>query len=82
MRRPRSCCASVSTGVIEGVRQLRREQDWTEAQFQQRWSEQLPDLGQGTGDRIREAALIAAYHAETGHPVVCGCAMMPSSLSG
>ena len=73
---------NVSSGVIEGVRQLRREQDWTEAQLEQGLREQLPDLGQGTGDRIREAALIAAYHAETGHPVVCGCAMMPSSLSG
>jgi len=60
----------VSSGVIEGVRQLPREQDWTEAQFQQRLSEQLPDLSQGTRDRIREAALIAAYHAETEHPVV------------
>ena len=56
--------------MIEGVRQLRREQDWTEAQLEQGLREQLPDLGQGTRDRIREAALIAAYHAETGHPVV------------
>jgi hypothetical protein len=56
--------------VIEGVRQLRREPDWTEEQFQQRLSKHLPDLGQGARDRIREAALIAAYHAETEHPVV------------
>ena len=62
--------SGVSPGVIEGVRQLPREQDWTEEQFQQRLSEHLPDLGQGARDRIREAAAIAAYHAETEHPVV------------
>ena len=60
----------VSPRVVEGVRPLPSEQDGTEAEFQQRLREQMPDLGPGTRDRIVEAAAIAAYHAETEHPVV------------
>ncbi len=60
----------VSPRVMEGVRQLPSEQDWTEAELDQRLREQLGDVGRGAGGRILEAAAIAAYHAETEHPVV------------
>ena len=60
----------VSPRVIEGVRQLPSEQDWTEGELNRHLTEQLGDLGEVARDRILEAAAIAAYHAETEHPVV------------
>ncbi len=45
-------------------------QEWSEAEFSQPLADRIPDLGVAGRGEILEAAAIAAYHAETGHPVV------------
>ena len=39
----------------------------SEEELQRSLAEQMPDLGEGPHLRIREAAALAAYHAESGH---------------
>jgi hypothetical protein len=60
----------VSQRVMEKLRQMPSGQEWSEAEFSQQLAEQIPDLGVAARGAILEAAAIAAYHAEAGHPVV------------
>jgi len=60
----------VSQRVIEKLRQVPPGQEWSEAEFSQQLADQIPDLGVAGRGKILEAAAIAAYHAEAGHPVV------------
>lgn len=60
----------VSQRVIEKLRQVPSGQEWSEAEFSQQLADQIPDLGVAARSEILEAAAIAAYHAESGHPVV------------
>jgi hypothetical protein len=57
----------VSQSMREGVRQLPFDQDFREKEFDQRLTEQIPHLGESTRGRIKEAAALAAYHAQAGH---------------
>jgi hypothetical protein len=43
---------------------------WSEAEINQHLAEQFPHLNATALGHIREAAALAAYHAETGYPVV------------
>ena len=63
----------VSRRVVERVGQLPFHQDWNQEELQRRLTEQIPDLGQGAGSRIMEAAALAAYHAESGHVRLLVC---------
>jgi choline-sulfatase len=56
--------------VLEKLRQMPSGQEWSEAEFSQQLADHIPDLGVAGRGEILEAAAIAAYHAETGHPVV------------
>ena len=56
--------------VLDQLRPMPSGQQWNEMEFRQRLAEQVPDLSVAVRDEILEAAAIAAYHAETGHPVV------------
>jgi len=60
----------VSQRVIEKLRQMPSGQEWSEAEFSQQLADRIPDLGVAARGEILEAAAIAAYHAEAGHPVV------------
>lgn len=60
----------VSRWVIEKLRQMPAGQEWSEAEFSQRLADQIPYLSVAGRNKILEAAAIAAYHAETGYPVV------------
>ena len=60
----------VSQRVLDKLRQMPSGQEWSEAEFSQQLADQIPDLGVAARGEILEAAAIAAYHAETGHPVV------------
>ncbi|MGA7926817.1 MAG: transposase [Candidatus Sulfotelmatobacter sp.] len=60
----------VSQAVKAAVQQLPANQDWTEAELNRRLAEQMPNLGAVAREQVGEAAAIAAYHAETEHPVV------------
>lgn len=46
------------------------EQDWEETTFLQRLDAELPGLGKQHRKLLIDAAAVAAYHAETGFPVV------------
>ena len=63
----------VSEGIVERVGQLPRDQDFREKEFDHRLREQIPKVGESTGGRIREAAALAAYHAEAGHVRLLVC---------
>ena len=43
---------------------------WSEAEINQQLAEQFPHLNATALGHIREAAALAAYHAETGYPVI------------
>jgi len=60
----------VSQRVLEKLRQMPSGQEWSETEFSQQLADHIPDLGVAARGEILEAAAIAAYHAETGHPVV------------
>lgn len=60
----------VAQWVMEKLRQMPSGQVWSEAEFSQQLADQIPDLGAAGRGEILEAAAIAAYHAETGYPVV------------
>ncbi len=60
----------VSQRVLEKLRQMPFGQQWSETEFSQQLADQIPDLGVAARGEILEAAAIAAYHAETGYPVV------------
>lgn len=60
----------VSQRGMEKLRQMPSGQEWSGAQFSQQLADRIPDLGVAGRGAILEAAAIAAYHAETGHPVV------------
>jgi hypothetical protein len=60
----------VSQRVIEKLRQMPSCQEWGETEFNQQLADQIPDLGVAARGKILEAAAMAAYHAESGHPVV------------
>ena len=60
----------VAQWVMEKLRPMPSGQEWSEAEFRQQLADQIPDLGVAARGEILEAAAIAAYHAETGHPVV------------
>jgi Transposase IS66 family len=60
----------VSQRVMDKLRPMPCGQEWSEAEFSQRLADQIPDLSVAGRGEILEAAAIAAYHAETGHPVV------------
>lgn len=63
----------VSKRVAEQVGQWPFQQDWSEEELQRRLAEQIPDLSEGTRRPIREAAALAAYHAESGHVRLLVC---------
>ena len=63
----------VSEGIVERVGQLPRDQDFREKEFDLRLREQIPKVGESTRGRIREAAALAAYHAEAGHVRLLVC---------
>lgn len=60
----------VAQWVMEKLRPMPAGQNWSEAEFRQQLADRIPDLGAAARDEILEAAAIAAYHAEIGHPVV------------
>ena len=60
----------VSQRVMEKLRQMPLGKVWNEAGFSKQLADGIPDLGAAARGHILEAALIAAYHAETGYPVV------------
>lgn len=57
----------VSKRMLERVRPLPSDQDWSEAELSRRLADQIPDLGAMAKSQILEAAAIAAYHAQPGH---------------
>jgi hypothetical protein len=60
----------VGRRVMEKLRQMPSGQQWNEAEFNQLLADQVPDLGVAARGGVEQAAAIAAYHAETGHPVI------------
>jgi Transposase IS66 family len=60
----------VSQHVMEKLRQMPSGKVWSEAKFSQQLADRMPYLSAAALGHIREAAAIAAYHAETGYPVV------------
>lgn len=56
--------------VLEGIQRLPRDRDLSEAVLEVLLQEHLPGLGATSRHAVREAAAIAAYHAQTEHPVV------------
>ena len=68
----------VSQWVMERLRQMPSGQAlsslvpqvWSEAEFNQQLTDRMPDLSVSARSQILEAAALAAYHAETGQPVV------------
>jgi Transposase IS66 family len=56
--------------VLEAIQQLPRDRDLSEAVLEVLLHEHLPGLGATSRHAVREAAAIAAYHAQTEHPVV------------
>lgn len=60
----------VSTQVIGQLNRLPLEQEWGESEFTGLLNQHLPNLGPQQFSRILDAAAIAAYHAQTGFPVV------------
>jgi hypothetical protein len=60
----------VSARVIGPLNGLPHEQELGESEFSGLLSQHLPNLGPQQFSRILDAAAIAAYHAQTGFPVV------------
>jgi hypothetical protein len=60
----------VSTRVIGQLNHLSLKQEWGESEFTGLLNQHLPNLGPQQVRRILDAAAIAAYHAQTGFPVV------------
>ena len=60
----------VSSRVIGQLNRLPLEQEWGESEFTGLLNQHLPNLGPQQFSRILDAAAIAAYHAQTGFPVV------------
>ena len=60
----------VSARVIGQLNRLPLEQEWGESEFTGLLNQHLPNLGPQQFSRILDAAAIAAYHAQTGFPVV------------
>jgi hypothetical protein len=60
----------ISTRVIGQLTGLPQGQKWAESEFTDLLSRHLPNLGPQQLRRILDAAAIAAYHAQTGFPVV------------
>jgi hypothetical protein len=60
----------VSQRTLEQVRSLPWDQELSETQLEDGLKQQMPQLGAMARSRIVEAAAIAAYHTEVGHPVV------------
>jgi hypothetical protein len=60
----------VSQRTLEQVRHLPWDQELSETELENGLNQQMPQLGATARGRIVEAAAIAAYHAEVGHPVV------------
>jgi len=60
----------VSTRVIGQLNRLPLEQEWGKSEFTGWLNQHLPNLGPQQFSRILDAAAIAAYHAQTGFPVV------------
>jgi hypothetical protein len=60
----------VSARVIGQLNALPHEQELGESEFTGLLDQHLPDLGPQQFSRILDAAAIAAYHAQTGFPVV------------
>ena len=60
----------VSARVIGQLNCLPHEQEWGESEFTGLLNEHLSDLGPQQFRRILDAAAIAAYHTQTGFPVV------------
>jgi len=59
--------------IVERVGHLPRDQDFRAKEFDHRLREQIPKVGEITRGRIREAAALAAYHAEAGHVRLLVC---------
>ena len=60
----------VSGRVIGQLNRLPLEQEWSESEFTGLLNQHLPNLGPQQFSRVLDAAAIAAYHAQTGFPVV------------
>lgn len=60
----------VSARVIGQLNRLPLEQEWSESEFTGLLNQHLPNLGPQQFSRVLDAAAIAAYHAQTGFPVV------------
>jgi hypothetical protein len=60
----------VSARVIGQLNGLPHEQEWCESEFTGWLNQYLPNLGPQQFSRILDAAAIAAYHVQTGFPVV------------
>lgn len=60
----------VSARVSGQLNRLPLEQEWGESKFTGLLNQHLPNLGPQQFSRILDAAAIAAYHAQTGFPVV------------
>jgi hypothetical protein len=60
----------VSARLIGQLNRLPLEQEWGESEFTGWLNQHLPNLGPQQFSRILDAAAIAAYHAQTGFPVV------------
>ena len=60
----------VSARTMEQLRHLPWDQPLSEAELEDGLQQHLPQLGAAARSRIVEASAIAAYHAESGHPVV------------
>jgi hypothetical protein len=60
----------VSARVTGQLHYLPHDQELSESEFTSLLSQHLPDLGPQQHSRILDAAAIAAYHAQTGFPIV------------
>lgn len=56
--------------VMEGIQRLPWDRQLSEAVLEALLQEHLPGLGATSRHAVREAGAIAAYHAQTAHPVV------------
>jgi hypothetical protein len=60
----------LSARVIGQLNYLPQDREWSESEFTGLLNQHLPDLGPQQFSRVLDAAAIAAYHAQTGFPVV------------
>lgn len=56
--------------VWEAIQRFPQDQDFSESALEALFEEYLPGLGAVSRHAVRETAAIAAYHAQTQHPVV------------